>query len=132
MSFLLDTDICSAYLRAKGPVWSKVLQHGGQLHVSAITVGELFTWVAQKNAGAKRRHGLVEFLQTVKVLDVTSSLGERFGDLRAELLDRGQATPDFDLFIAVTALEYDLTLVTHNLKDFSTIPGLRIQDWLAT
>jgi tRNA(fMet)-specific endonuclease VapC len=130
VSFLLDTDICSAYLKARPSVWSKVILHGGQLHVSAITVGELFTWAARRTAGAKRRHGLVEFLETVKVLDVTSSIAERFGELRADLLDRGQAPPDFDLFIAATALEYDLTMITHNLRDFSGISGLRIQDWL--
>jgi tRNA(fMet)-specific endonuclease VapC len=36
-----------------------------------------------------------------------------------------------DLMIAATALLYDLTLVTHNTKDFSHIPGLRMVDWLA-
>ncbi len=33
--------------------------------------------------------------------------------------------------IASVALAHDLTLVTHNLKHFSEIPGLRVEDWLA-
>jgi len=36
-----------------------------------------------------------------------------------------------DLMIACVALEYDLTLVTHNTMDFQNIPGLRLLDWLA-
>jgi tRNA(fMet)-specific endonuclease VapC len=40
--------------------------------------------------------------------------------------------PDMDLVIAATALVYDLTLVTHNVQDFTDMPGLRIQDWLNT
>ncbi len=43
MSFLLDTDICSAYLKNDRRTTSKVMLHFGALHVSVITVGELLT-----------------------------------------------------------------------------------------
>ena len=36
-----------------------------------------------------------------------------------------------DLMIAATALVHDLTLVTHNVKDYQNIPDLQIVDWLA-
>ena len=109
-----------------------MVQHGGQLHVSTITVGELFTWALRKGVSPKRRQTLDDFLQYVTVLDVTATVGEKFGELRAGLLDAGQGTPDMDLLIAATALAGDLTLVTHNVQDFSSVPGLRIQDWLDT
>ena len=41
-----------------------------------------------------------------------------------------EAAPEMDLLIAATALVYDLTLVTHNVRDFANVPGLRVQDWL--
>ena len=44
MSFLVDTDICSAYMKGDHHVWQRFMQYRGRLHVSAITVGELFTW----------------------------------------------------------------------------------------
>jgi tRNA(fMet)-specific endonuclease VapC len=34
--------------------------------------------------------------------------------------------------IASVALVNDLTLVTHNTRDFENIPGLRLQDWLTS
>ena len=34
-----------------------------------------------------------------------------------------------DLFIAATALAHDLTLVTHNVREFGRVPRLRIEDW---
>jgi tRNA(fMet)-specific endonuclease VapC len=37
---------------------------------------------------------------------------------------------NMDLLIGVTALEYDLTLVTHNTRHFQNIPNLRLEDWL--
>jgi tRNA(fMet)-specific endonuclease VapC len=44
MSFLLDTDICSAQLRGNRKVQSKIMLHGGQLALSTITLGELYVW----------------------------------------------------------------------------------------
>jgi predicted nucleic acid-binding protein len=130
VSFLLDTDICSAYLRGNRIVWPKFLQHGGQLHVSAVSAGELYTWASRQGVSPRRRVLLEDFLQDVSLLDVTRTVSEKFGDLRAAFLDAGQGTPDMDLLIASTALVHDFTLITHNTRDFQNIPGLRLQDWL--
>ena len=83
MSFLLDTDICSAHLKANRQVWGKFIQHTGQLHISAVTLGELTVWVSRKNASPGRRRVLDSFLRDVTVLDITSSAGEKFGAIRA-------------------------------------------------
>jgi hypothetical protein len=37
MSFLIDTDICSAYLKSGGQLASRFFQHSGQLRLSVIT-----------------------------------------------------------------------------------------------
>ena len=34
-----------------------------------------------------------------------------------------------DLLIAATAVSFELTLVTHNLREFSRIKGLKLEDW---
>jgi tRNA(fMet)-specific endonuclease VapC len=44
MSFLLDTDICSAHLKTPGLLTGRLLQYMGRLHVSAITMSELYDW----------------------------------------------------------------------------------------
>ena len=44
MSFLLDTDTCSAYLKNHRRVVGRVMLHYGGLLVSVVTVGELLTW----------------------------------------------------------------------------------------
>lgn len=130
MSFLLDTDICSAYLKGDRVVWQKVHQYTGQLNLSVVSVGELFTWALRRKASPKRLSILQNFLQDVVVIDVTFQVGEQFGTLRASLIDSGQVVPEMDLFIAATALVHDLTLVTHNTQDYANIRGLRHQDWL--
>ncbi len=45
---------------------------------------------------------------------------------------QGIGAAALDLLNATEALLFDLTLATHNTKDFQTIPGLRLEDWLAS
>jgi tRNA(fMet)-specific endonuclease VapC len=131
VSFLLDTDICSAHLKGVGAVTGRLLQYTGRLHVSVVTVGELYTWAFRAGATPRRQTALRDLFDDVVVLDVDVAVAERFGRLRAALLDEGRSPPSMDLFIAATAIDHDLTLVTHNTADFAAIPGLDLTDWLA-
>lgn len=130
MSFLLDTDICSAHLKQKGNLTHKFLQYMGRLHVSVITVGELYTWALRVKAPPQRMQSLLDLLNDVKVLEVNDSVARKFGEVRAFLMDRGAHAPDMDLMIGATALVHNLTLVTHNVQDFANVPALTIDDWL--
>lgn len=64
-------------------------------------------------------------------LPVTDKTIDLASDLYADLYSRGQLIPDADLLIAATALEHGLVLATNNSRDFSRIPGLAIDNWLA-
>ena len=130
MSFLLDTDICSGFLKGDRRVWQKVMQHGGQLHVSAITIGELSTWASRKGVSPNRKIAIDAFRSDVTVLDVDIAVAEKFGEIRADFLDQGQGTPDMDLLIDATALIHNLTLVTHNTQDYVKVSGLHLADWM--
>lgn len=131
MSFLLDTDICSALLKSTA-LTHRFLQHSGRISVSTISLSELYTWALRRNAPPRRLQGIVDLLVDVHLLDVTPSISRRFGELQSALLDVGRPAPEMDLLIAATALVHDLTLVTHNVQDFANISGLRIEDWLAS
>ena len=130
MSFLLDSDTCSAYLKNHPKVVGKAMLHFGALHVSMITVAELFTWALRAKAPPARLQSVRDLLKAVSVEDVSLAVAERFGELRAAQLDQGKTTPQLDLLIAATALFHNLTLVTHNTQDFANIPGLTVVDWL--
>src|SRR4051812_45643663 len=85
VSFLLDTDTCSAHLRQKGPVGNRFLQYTGGLHVSTVTLAELYAWALRAAAPPKRLDGLHEILRDVKVLDVTALVAQEYGRLQAAL-----------------------------------------------
>src|ERR1700676_1759940 len=115
MSFLLDTDTCSAHLRP--PLTHRFIQHLGRLHISAVTLAELYTWALRGRASPRRLQGVRNLLRDMDVLDVTPDVSYRFGELQAALLDVGRPAPEMDLLIAATALVHNLTVVTHNTRD---------------
>lgn len=131
MSFVIDTDICSAHLKGHAKVTNRFLQYTGNLHISAVTLGELWTWALRTKSSPKRAQGLLLLLNDVIVLEFNEDVARTFGEVRADLLDRGLPTPDMDLLIAATALYHGFTLVTHNTADFANVPNLNIVDWMA-
>ena len=130
MSFLLDTDTCSAYVKGNPAVFNRFLQYGGGLAISSITLGELLTWALRSQAAPRRLQAVQDFLKLVTILDITELEGWKFGEIRAALLDAGLPTPDMDLLNASVALTRNLTLVTHIVKDYAQVSGLRMADWL--
>jgi tRNA(fMet)-specific endonuclease VapC len=132
VNFLLDTNICSAYLKGEARVFNRFIQHAGGLAVSALAVAELYSWVYRAKTKPDRLQGLSDLLSELHLLPVDHDVARKFGEIRAALLDQGRPTPEIDLLIASTALIHDLTLITHNVQDFAHLPGLRIEDWLST
>jgi len=131
VSFLLDADVCSAYLKGNNAVANRFIQYGGRLHLSAVSLGELYTWALRANAAPSRLQNVVSMLSLVRLLDVSQDIARRFGEVDAYLLDRGLVVPDIDLLNGAVALFHNLTMVTHNVSDYASIPGLTLDDWLA-
>jgi len=61
------------------------------------------------------------------VLPFTEATASRWGEEQARLLDAGETITDFDLAIAVTALQHDLVLLTENRRHYERVTGLKLQ-----
>jgi predicted nucleic acid-binding protein len=118
VSFLLDTDICSAYMKGSNAVYSRFIQYGGRLHISTVTLGELWAWAGRAKASPRRLQTMLDLLKDVQVIPVDEAVARKFGEVRAWQLDRGLSTPDLGFLNAVTALVHGCTLVTHNTSDY--------------
>src|SRR5262249_699421 len=129
MSFLVDTDTCSAHLKNVRVVNNRFLQYGG-LHISVVTMAELEVWLRRRKTPRKRWKSYQDMVNSVSVLDVDQTTGQRAGEIGADLSNKGLPTEISDLLIAATALIHNLTLVTHNTRDFANVPGLAVVDWL--
>ena len=131
MSFLLDTDACSAHVKRPSGLTHRFTQHAGRLFLSTVALGELYAWAYQRSDPLPLLKSLRRDLLTdVSVLDFDAACAEAFGRVRGQLLRQGISVSRLDLMIASVALAHDLTLVTHNTAHFIHIPGLRLVDWL--
>jgi tRNA(fMet)-specific endonuclease VapC len=63
------------------------------------------------------------------IIDISCSIMDTFGSIKAELNRNGTIVDDFDLLIATTAITLGYCVVTNNEKHFSKIPGLQFINW---
>lgn len=131
MSFLLDTDTCSAHLKRPSGLMHRFVQHSGGLFIPTIVLGELYTWAYQRQTPTPVIQRIEnDLFPDVTVLDFDADCAKEFGRVRGQLLQQGIAVSRMDLMTACVALVHNLTLVTHNTVDYRNIPGLRLDDWL--
>jgi tRNA(fMet)-specific endonuclease VapC len=132
MSFLLDTNICSEHLRRPAGLMHRFVQHSGRLSISTVVLAELHAWVWFSSDPQRYLLRLDrDLLGDIEVIPFDEAAAEEFGRLRVILRRQGTEVSAIDLQIAAVALSRDLTVVTHNVKDFAVIPGLRVEDWIS-
>jgi tRNA(fMet)-specific endonuclease VapC len=131
MSFLLDTNIISTYLKRPASLAHRFDQHAGRLYVPTVVLAERYV-AAVRHADPSPMLDAVGTLirDEVTVLDFDADCALVFGEVRAACLSEGVTIPVMDLLIASIALVHDLTVVTHNTDHFALVPGLRLVDWL--
>lgn len=92
-------------------------------------MAELWYGIYQSDRSAESQRRMQYFSAPLKCLPFDDECAQQTGLLRAELRRTGQLIGGADLQIAATALAFDVTLVTHNTREFSRIRGLRLEDW---
>ena len=127
--FMLDTDSVSFALRDEGNVRQEILDRPiSDIIISSITLAELRSGADRKNS--KRIHRSIDqFVRYVPVAPFDRHAADQFGPISSHLFTRGIRVGDVDTLIAAHAITLGCTLVTHNLKHFERIPGLKIEDW---
>ena len=65
-------------------------------------------------------------------LPFNDQAAEAYGRIRARLGTQGTPIGPNDLIIAATAIAHNVTLITHNTREFSRVDSLRIEDWVTT
>ena len=128
--YMLDTDTVSFALRGHGRVKERILQHRpSEICISSITLGELRYGAERRNS--QKLHELISaFSANVAVMPFDDTCADHFGRLAAELARRGSLIGEFDALIAAHASALQVTFVTNNLKHFSRVPGLMIENWV--
>jgi predicted nucleic acid-binding protein len=129
MNYLADADFIIDHfnnLATARSLLPRLLREG--TGVSIVTQIELYEGVFRSRNPRQAERDLRAFLRGVTLLPLTRVVALRTARVRAELRGRGRPVQHraFDLIVAATALEYGLTLVTSNSRDYSDIRRLRV------
>jgi tRNA(fMet)-specific endonuclease VapC len=129
MIFLPDTDVVSAYFQQRDAgLAQKFAAAFPHLRLSILVLAEL-EYGAAKSGFARHRSRIDGLLGNVAVEPFGAEDSLRYGRLRADLERRGEIIGTMDTLIAAQALRLGATIVTHNLREFSRVPGLKVADW---
>lgn len=128
---MLDTNIVSNALRFPHGLAANRMTVAGEppLCLSAIVAAEL-RFGAEKLASARLSQQVSGILQTITVLTFDEAAASHYARLRAHLERVGTPIGPLDMLIAAHALALDLTLASDNVREFSRVPGLRLENWL--
>jgi tRNA(fMet)-specific endonuclease VapC len=92
---------------------------------------ELYFGAARSNDPVKTRANQQLFLSRMASYPFDDAAADHYAEVRSDLQRQGQMIGPNDLLIAAICLANGLTLVTHNVAEFSRVAGLRIEDWEA-
>ncbi len=124
-SVVVDTDVISIVFK-RHPRERLFRRHlVGRTHfISFMTVAELRLWPRIHRWGTRRRERFEQELGRYHVCHSNESLCERWADVTAQRRARGRPIEVADTWIAATALELGIPLVTNNPGDYVAIDDL--------
>lgn len=129
MGILIDSDIVIDFLNNQrfAVIFFKDTASKKEIFISIITWIEV-AYGFNKNKSVNKIEIFRDFLEDYRVtfIFIDENVAKKFLDVKIDLENRRVPLSDFDLFIASTALAYNLSLVTRNIKHFKRIKDLNL------
>lgn len=131
MRYLLDTNVCVVYLNGRSTaVRDRLLATPlAEMAVCSVVKSELFYGAMRSNNPTRTLERQQKFLNRFVSLPFADEAAFTFGQIRAKLASAGTPIGAYDLQIAAIALINNLTLITHNIREFKRVEGLQVEDW---
>ena len=131
MRYMLDTNICIYLIKHKPEKVLRKLQtiHPEDVCISSVTYAELVHGVEKSAAVEKNRLALSMLLANMEILDFGVDAADCYGKIRADLEKKGRPIGPLDMMIAGHGQSLGYTVVTNNVKEFSRVSALRIENW---
>jgi toxin FitB len=134
--YLLDANVVSELYKARPDERVKSFLDFGRgtvFWISIFTLAELRKGAANPRMSSARSEGLTLWIDEIEarefsdhILGLNLNIARIWGSLSA-----GPTRPPIDMFLAATAMEHDLTLVTRNVADFRDVPVKLLNPWRA-
>lgn len=131
MRYMLDTNICIYAIKHKPEAVLQRLKSVDpeDVCISVITYAELIHGVEKSAAVEKNRLALAMLLANIEILNFGTNAADCYGKIRADLEKKGTPIGPLDMMIAGHAQSLGYAVVTNNVKEFSRISNLTIENW---
>ena len=92
-------------------------------------MAELEYGASKSQAPERNRAALQQFLLPLETVAFDAGATQIYGQLRSELERQGNIIGSLDMLIAAQALSLDATLVSNNVREFSRVTNLKLENW---
>lgn len=131
MRYLLDTNILIAAMKGSDSVRARLeLTPVNQILLSPIVLGELELGVEKSDQRARNAACLANLIEAFELVPLSGDVSHEYALIRAHLEKRGTPIGANDCWIAAQGLALGAILVTDNLREFSRVPHLMVENWL--
>jgi len=129
--YLLDTNILSDFVKhPTGRIFSQIQKVGEEKICTSIIVACELRFGAEKSNSFRLKQRIELAFSMISVLPLMPDIDHNYATIRTHLERQGTPIGSNDLLIAVQAFTLNLTLVTANVREFSRVPNLKIENWL--
>ncbi len=131
MSYLLDTNTCIRYLNGKSENIRKQLESKlpEDIVLCSVVKAELFYGALKSAKPEENLQKVHRFSDRFVSFPFDDKASEEYGKIRSTLEKAGTPIGPNDLLIAAISRANDVTLVTHNTREFGKVEGLEVEDW---
>jgi tRNA(fMet)-specific endonuclease VapC len=131
LQYMLDTNICIYVIKNYPPKLRERFERFSEnLCISSITLAELHYGVEKSARRLENLQEVDQFTARLEVLAFSARAAAYFGQIRAEVERVGKPAGPFDMLIGAHARAEGLIVVTNNEREFSRLPGVRVENWV--
>lgn len=131
MNYLLDSNACIIFLNKRSDKLKQRLElcEPQKIVLCSVVKAELL-YGAMKSQNPKASLFKVEnFCDHFQSLPFDDKAAKFYGKIRSELSAFGTPIGANDFMVAAIALANDVTLISHNTREFGRVSGLLLEDW---
>lgn len=131
MIYLLDTNTCIGYINRRNlSIYRNITSLSPEdVVICDVVKFELYYGAYNSSRSEENLENLRKFFGDFVSLPFEGQAASICGRVRAQLKKMGTPIGSYDIQIAAIALANNLTLVTHNIREFERVEGLQIEDW---
>jgi tRNA(fMet)-specific endonuclease VapC len=130
--FFLDTNTCIYFLNGKyQSVKDKILATPpNKIAIPAVVKAELLFGAFKSRKKEENIEKVEQFLEPFEIMSFADMMAYVYADIRQKVESVGISIGPNDLFIAAIVKFHEGMLITNNVKEFSRVEGLNIENWV--